>query len=89
MLHHRLDLYQRQASDLLGGGQVGERARRGLLDLDLVTERGNISQRVACKRFSSGDAGEYLRAVASWVECFNPIIFVAANSDFHFDNPIS
>jgi hypothetical protein len=30
-----------------------------------------------------------LRAVASRIECFNPIIFVAANSDFHFDKPIS
>ena len=68
---------------------MGEGARRGLLDLDLVTERGNISQRIACKRFSSCDAGEQLRAVASRIECFNPIIFVAANSDFHFDKPIS
>ena len=34
-------------SDLLLSGQVGERARRGLLDLDLVSERGNIAQRVA------------------------------------------
>jgi len=65
---------------------VGERARHGLFNLNLDAERGDIAQGVAGERFSSCYAREYLRAVASGIECFNPIIFVATNSDSHFDN---
>jgi hypothetical protein len=34
-------------SDLLSSGQVGERARRGLLDFNFNAERGDIAQRMA------------------------------------------
>jgi len=45
-------------SDLLLSGQVGEGARRGLFNLNLNAERGDIAQRVAGKGLGSCYASE-------------------------------
>jgi hypothetical protein len=68
----------------LCGFQVFKCAGRFLRQRDGVAERGDSVERAARQGLSAGKVGKQAGLWASGVSGFNTVIFIYANSDFHF-----